>query len=60
MSQFWIVAGHFKFMRKIRENDILYCILNGSIGFIDFEKVGFALKIKSLKIWRFGGGNFGI
>ena len=47
-------------MRKIRENDSLFCILNGSIGFIDFENVGFALKIKSLKIWRFGGGNFGI
>ena len=24
-----------------------FCILNGSIGFIDFENVGFALKIKS-------------
>ena len=47
-------------MRKTRENDSLYCILNGSIGIIDFENVGFALEIKSLKIWRFGGGNFGI
>ena len=35
----------------MRENDSLYRILlNGSIGFIDFENVGFALKIKSLNI----------
>ena len=38
------VAGHFKYMRKIRENDSLYCILNGSIGFIDFEKFRICLK----------------
>ena len=44
------VADHFKCMSKIRANDSLYCILNGSIGFIDFENVGFALKIKSLTI----------
>ena len=28
----------------------LHCILNGSIGVIDSDYVGFALKIKSLKI----------
>ena len=37
-------------MRKITENDSYYCILNGSIGFIDLKNVGFALKIKSLRI----------
>ena len=34
----------------MRENDSLYCILNGSIGLIDFENVGFALKIKSKEL----------
>ena len=35
-------------MRKMRKNYSLYCIFNGSIGLIDLENVGYALKIKSL------------
>ena len=61
MSRFWVLLLAILNLWEKLEKIIVYIVFwMVPLDSLTSENVGFALQIKSLKIWRFGGGNFGI